>query len=97
MERASLIISQSPPWRYIDIMDATPHCSPWSALPGYFRSMVWEIMCSEPLVGLELLAMHMENPEIMMGLMATQTLSSRSGLMRSESSMMDSAAYLERA
>src|SRR4030042_446466 len=53
-------------------------------------------MCSEPLVGREEPATAIEMPEMMMGLIETQTLSSRLGLMAAAFSIMDSAAYLAR-
>src|SRR5512137_2503716 len=50
-------------------------------------------MCSEPLVGLDEPATAIEIPEIIMGRMATQTLSSRFGLIIAALSIMESAAY----
>src|SRR5512137_2117883 len=53
-------------------------------------------MCSEPLVGLEDPATAIAIPDMMIGLMASQTLSSRFGLIAAAFSMIDSAAYFAR-
>ena len=56
---------------------------------------MWDIMCSAPLVGLELPAMLMDTPDTMIGLMASHTLSSTPGFISSDASRMDSAANME--
>ncbi len=66
------------------------------ALPGCRVSRAWENMCSEPLVGRELPAMHMETPEAMIGLRTSHMLSSSPGLMRFAFETMLWAANMER-
>src|SRR5574344_834362 len=86
--RALLIDIQSPPCRYIIIIEPTPHCSPCIARPGWSMSNAWENMCSAPLVGLELPATAIDTPDMIIGFNAICTLSSSPGFMSFELSII---------
>ncbi len=73
------------------MMHPMPHSSPCSPFPGASRSMACENMCSEPEVGRDEPATDIEMPDMMIGRMATHTLSSWLGLMTSALSMIVSA------